>query len=307
MDKESGVANNEAPMYFHVDMDNLWIYEKEFGALSTASPEALYSQAAPRMLKLFDEFSVKATFFIVGRDLEFPSCQSFCEQALDQGHAFANHSYTHPTNLSEMSFDEKKREIKMCHEALQDITGIAPIGFRGPGYYIDQDMLDILIKLGYHYDSSILPGLSPTLMGAYLKYVKRSKANKKIGSSGFLNGRLQKVPHSRDCKEWIQEIPVAVTKYAGLPIHSSFIFLLGPVYLSLVNRLTDFKSPMGIYLLHGIDTLELHEKCPLKNKVPSLKSPLSNRMALLRKILKSHSSIHTNVSLEESLRRSASN
>ena len=49
-----------------------------------------------RILDLLAESQQKATFFVIGRNLEHPKFRDLAIRALREGHDIGNHSYTHP-------------------------------------------------------------------------------------------------------------------------------------------------------------------------------------------------------------------
>ena len=62
----------------HVDIDNIWIWEQDSSLKIPYSQELMFDQALPTLLELFDKYSIKSTFFVVGKDLRLESCKNFC-------------------------------------------------------------------------------------------------------------------------------------------------------------------------------------------------------------------------------------
>ena len=87
----------------HVDVDNLWIYEKEYGINLNIKKELIYLQSLPVLLGLLQKSNSKATFMIVAKDLNLPACRSFCRRAIIQGHEISNHSLNHPISFTKLS------------------------------------------------------------------------------------------------------------------------------------------------------------------------------------------------------------
>jgi polysaccharide deacetylase family protein (PEP-CTERM system associated) len=110
-----------------------------------------------RLLDLFDESGVKATFFTLGWIAEHHP--TLVREIADRGHETASHGYHHQLiyMLTPSQFREDARAAKA---ALEDATGKAVIGFRAPSFSIVTSSLwalDILIEEGYCYDTSIFP------------------------------------------------------------------------------------------------------------------------------------------------------
>jgi polysaccharide deacetylase family protein (PEP-CTERM system associated) len=110
-----------------------------------------------RLLELFDRHSTKGTFFVVGWVASrFPGLVRDITAA---GHELACHSYWHRLiyKLDRAEFREDTRRAK---EVLEQIAGQPICGYRAPTYSIVSDSLwalEILVELGFTYDSSIFP------------------------------------------------------------------------------------------------------------------------------------------------------
>jgi len=109
------------------------------------------------ILDLLDEFSVKATFFVLGWVAD--RCPSVVREIKEKGHEIACHGYAHELiyNISPERFRE---DIRRSKALLEDISGAGVHGYRAPTYSITKNSLwalDILIEEGFLYDSSIFP------------------------------------------------------------------------------------------------------------------------------------------------------
>ena len=82
-----------------------------------------------RILKILDEYGIKATFFMVGENvLNYPEA---AQAVIDAGHEVGNHTFSHPHigNLSEKAiFDE----IGKCEDALEELCEYRPHLLRTP-------------------------------------------------------------------------------------------------------------------------------------------------------------------------------
>src|SRR5205807_7021935 len=85
-----------------------------------------------------------------------------CSSDLDiaaHGHEIACHGYSHRL-VYEQSPQEFYQETHRAKNLLQEITGSAVLGYRAASYSIVRESLwalDILVELGFVYDSSIFP------------------------------------------------------------------------------------------------------------------------------------------------------
>lgn len=271
----------------HIDVDNLWNYETEYNCSASGLYDLMYEQALPALLEIFDRFKVKATFFMIGRDLELASCQNFCITAAKAGHELANHTYSHPINLHRMSRQEKEKEIRQCGDRLSEIINQKIIGFRAPGYFLDQDMIEILIDNNYLYDSSVLPGFVHLLMKHFLSSQGGKKVDKAFGKKRYLvaSQNITRIPCPKKSDRFLYEVPISTLPFLRLPIHSTFIYLLGLGYADLTNFLLKRFARRSILLFHGIDALDYPAIGELNSKVIPLRWALSRRLELIERIL----------------------
>lgn len=106
-----------------------------------------------RLLDLFDTVdpSPKATFFILGWIARrFPA---IVREIQARGHEVASHGNSHLLNDH---MDEKtlSQDLETSKKRLEDITGIQVHGYRAPNFSINDNLLKLIIKSGYTYDSS---------------------------------------------------------------------------------------------------------------------------------------------------------
>jgi hypothetical protein len=114
-----------------------------------------------RILKILDEFNLKATFFIVADIMEYypgliEKITKYDHEIACHGlhHALKIHPKTKKALLSKTEFEER---TGLARKRLQDITGQNVNGYRAPGAYIGHWMFDSLMDIGFVYDSSVYP------------------------------------------------------------------------------------------------------------------------------------------------------
>ena len=95
----------------HIDVDSPEVlanfYNKKLNNYSQSDLEEFYEVTFERMFKLFDEFNIKVTFFIVTKELENSEKISILlNKAIEKGHSIANHTYSHPFGLNELKDEE---------------------------------------------------------------------------------------------------------------------------------------------------------------------------------------------------------
>ena len=78
-------------------------------------------KATPKILKILKKENVKATFFVIGKNVEqYPE---IVKQEYEEGHYIANHGYSHNNKILYKSDDSFKKEIKKTDEAISQAIG----------------------------------------------------------------------------------------------------------------------------------------------------------------------------------------
>lgn len=273
---------------FHVDLDNLWVYERELG-VELGAPDLIYERCLPRLLDLFDRHHVQATFFVIGRDLEsLAACREFCRLADARGHEIANHSYSHSVGWASLPEAEKAAEIRRTHELISEWVRVVPSGFRAPGYFLDDATVRILAASGYLYDSSVLPGWGTLLMEASFRLRAKvpAAAGKRYGRRGFVFASTNYGRFSAGDAS-LFELPISVCPWIRTPIHSTFIYSFGRGYFDLALKLIDWSPPRTVvYLLHAVDVVDFANdlRYPAGDLLPARWS-LTEKLELLERAI----------------------
>jgi len=114
-------------------------------------------QSTQRVMELLDEAGRKATFFTLGAVAE--NYPELIREIAKRGHEVACHSDKH-RRIFEMTPAEFREDTRVAKERLEQIIGRNITGYRAPSFSITQDSLwafEILVELGFRYDSSIFP------------------------------------------------------------------------------------------------------------------------------------------------------
>ena len=109
--------------------------------------------AVPRILDLLRQHDIPTTWFIPGHTIEsYPSC---VHQVVEAGHEIGNHGWTHriPSTLGR---DGEEEELVRGNTAIKALTGHNPTGYRSPSWDLSPHSVDLLIKHGFIYDSSMM-------------------------------------------------------------------------------------------------------------------------------------------------------
>jgi polysaccharide deacetylase family protein (PEP-CTERM system associated) len=110
-----------------------------------------------RILDLFGKQGVHATFFTLGWVAErYPG---LVKRIVAEGHELACHGYQH-IRVTEQTPAQFRDDVAKSKQILEDIGGVAVLGYRAASYSINNNnlwALDILQALGFCYSSSIYP------------------------------------------------------------------------------------------------------------------------------------------------------
>lgn len=138
--------------YFHVSVFD--------GILPRSRWDALESRVAAntdRLLAIFAETGIRATFFVLGWVAE--RCPDLVARIAGQGHEIASHGSAHRL-VYDMTPAAFRDDVRRSKAVLEEAAGVEVAGYRAPSYSITPRSLwalDVLIEEGYRYDASIFP------------------------------------------------------------------------------------------------------------------------------------------------------
>jgi polysaccharide deacetylase family protein (PEP-CTERM system associated) len=110
-----------------------------------------------RILDLFDEHQVKATFFTLGWVAQ--RHPGIVRRLVDDGHELASHGWSH-VRVTEQQPDAFREDVRRTKAFLEDLGGTEVAGYRAASYSIGATnlwALDELREAGHRYSSSIFP------------------------------------------------------------------------------------------------------------------------------------------------------
>jgi polysaccharide deacetylase family protein (PEP-CTERM system associated) len=110
-----------------------------------------------RLLAIFAESGVRATFFVLGWVAEKDG--SIVRRIAEAGHEVASHGFGHRL-VYDQSPEEFRDDVRRARRMLQDLSGQAVDGYRAPSFSITRPSLwalDVLAGEGHTYDTSIFP------------------------------------------------------------------------------------------------------------------------------------------------------
>lgn len=98
----------------------------------------------PTILKILNDFGVKATFFFDGSWVK--KNPDLAQEIKDAGHEIGNHAYSHP-NLQQRSEAETMVELKKTNDVIKATLGITPKWFAPPSGSFNQVTVQVAEEL----------------------------------------------------------------------------------------------------------------------------------------------------------------
>lgn len=262
------------PAVIQLDCDGENALSSYYGTDRKKGTDEVFSTLS-RFLDIFQKYKIKATLFVVGKDVEDDINRKIIIKAVEDGHELANHTYCHPSFFLNLKKSERVSQILMAQQVLQNRLGITAYGFRAPNFELDEELIEILSEIGFRYDSSMLP----TFLSPVLRRVKKginSFTNSSMTESGYL-GRASFCFAPRHMflpsKEvvWkenknilrnsdIFEVPVITSPYLKIPCHASYAMAYPKALRYGITEWTlkwyeKIKYPL-VYVFHLCDLCE---------------------------------------------------
>ncbi len=218
-----------------LDLDNEWAYLMTHGNEAWKTFPSYLSVVVPRVLDVLDRLGLRISFFVVGQDAARRENHEPIRALASAGHEIGNHSFRHQPWLHLYSKQEIVDELTRAEDALGEVTGQRTIGFRGPGYSLSPDVLDVLVERSYRYDASTLPTyIGPVSRAFYFRSAKLSAEQREERSllfGSWKEGRRPLKPYQFTTNNGgsILEIPVTTLPAGRMPIHISYLLYLAAV------------------------------------------------------------------------------
>jgi peptidoglycan/xylan/chitin deacetylase (PgdA/CDA1 family) len=109
--------------------------------------------AVPRLLKLLERRSIRATWFVPAHTAK--TYPRLCQEMVAAGHEVALHGYAHE-NVAVLDEATERELLARSVDALEEVSGKAPVGFRAPSWDLSDNSVKIMAAQGLRYDSSLM-------------------------------------------------------------------------------------------------------------------------------------------------------
>lgn len=104
------------------------------------------SHYTPQILDILKEKNVRATFFVMGKQVE--DSPEVMKRIVNEGHAIANHTWSHP-NISRVTTAKLREEITSTQNIMEKTVGRKPDLFRPPFGVITKSDALVLQQMGF--------------------------------------------------------------------------------------------------------------------------------------------------------------
>ena len=276
-----------------IDLDEIHHYYSIYGLSlpGGAAGHAVYDIAFDRIEDFARSHDIPLTLFAVAADMARPESAARLRKAAERGHEIGNHSLDHLYDLTRRSKEEMIRQVQSAVVVLEGATGQRPIGFRAPGYTVNQTLLDVLVECSVSYDSSVFP--CPTY------YFTKASALAAIRLRGRRSHSVLDTPavlaaptrpYRIGQPYWrrgsgLLELPIQVTRRLRLPFIGTTLTLPGPDGARLLTRGV-VGEPLVNIELHGIDFLDADDGLEqLRPHQMDVRVPLAKKLAALSAVV----------------------
>ncbi len=234
-----------------VDVEDWFTVENMRGVIPRQDWERLESRVernVARLLELFSNHRIEATFFVLGWIAE--RHPDVVREIARRGHEVASHGYSH-NMLTRMTPREFEADLTLSLETLARAGAPTVMGFRAPTFSVTRKTMwatDVLKTRGLRYDSSVFP------IGFHPDY---GIGDAPLGPHQLPNG--------------IWELPMSCAEVAGrrIPCSGGGYFRLFPyaVMRALLRRTNAQGRPVVFY----VHPWEIDPDQPRVNALPRLK------------------------------------
>lgn len=139
------------------DVDNETVTGLRFGDASVGSlSQGQYGArvALPRIVDVLDRHQIPASFFVPAVSMRLnPGMLDVIQRS--GNHEIAVHGWIHELNSS-LDLETEERLLRRAVDYYTELLGEAPVGYRAPSWNFSPNTLDIIRRLGFLYDSSLM-------------------------------------------------------------------------------------------------------------------------------------------------------
>lgn len=155
--KASGGGKKDILCAFGIDVDAVAGWLGSYGGEDSPCDisRGIFSGeiGSPRLVKLFERFGIKTTWFIPGHSIEtFPDQM---KMVVDAGHEIGMHGYSHENPIA-MTPEQEEAVMDKCIDLIERLSGRRPTGYVAPWWEFSPVTNELLLKKGIKYDHSLM-------------------------------------------------------------------------------------------------------------------------------------------------------
>ena len=149
---------------FDVDTETSWLRNGDTNVGGLSQGQYGSRVALGRILELLDEHEIPATFF--GPAVSFSLAPDMIPAIQASGrHEIGVHGWIHERN-AELPREDEERLLRRAVERMTQLMGDRPVGYRAPSWNFSDNTLDLLLEMGFLYDSSLMADDRPYELAA---------------------------------------------------------------------------------------------------------------------------------------------
>jgi peptidoglycan-N-acetylglucosamine deacetylase len=139
---------------FDVDTETSWLRNGDTNVGGLSQGQYGSRVALGRILALLDEYQIPASFF--GPAVSFSLAPDMIPAIQESGrHEIGIHGWIHERN-AQLPRDVEERLLRKAVERMTELVGKRPIGYRAPSWNFSDSTLELLLEMGFLYDSSLM-------------------------------------------------------------------------------------------------------------------------------------------------------
>jgi peptidoglycan/xylan/chitin deacetylase (PgdA/CDA1 family) len=149
-----GGARVAVLLSFDVDNETIWLRRNDTNVGGLSQGEYGARVALGRVLEALDEHEIPATFF--GPAVSFSLAPHMIQKIQASGrHEIGIHGWIHEYNAT-LPRDEESRLLRQAVGRMTKLIGKPPVGYRAPSWNFSDNTLELLLEMGFLYDSSLM-------------------------------------------------------------------------------------------------------------------------------------------------------
>lgn len=140
-------SGNKGREYYEQRGDVIWEIPNKEKIIALTFDDGPDPEETTHILDLLKQYDAKATFFVVGKQVE--KNPDLAKRIAAEGHELGNHTYDHAYFNHRSSVDSITSQLSRTQDAIFNATGKRSYLFRPPGGYYSDRMIETCKKEGY--------------------------------------------------------------------------------------------------------------------------------------------------------------